>query len=464
MNRPTLRAFAAAAAFFCSIRSAALDVSVVDVTRYPTLQAAIDANPGRQIRLPAGEFRIDRALVISSDSTELIGPARIVQTNPKEALIRVRGARAVRISDVSFSRAEGMQEAEQHGVMVNDSQDVRLLALRVTDNHSHSAICVTNSTDVTVQGCVVINYKGLAIDDRTNSKLMGYAFKAMDGTGIQFRAVQRGFIRDNRIHEYRMLPTPEIRDRHDLGALTVKPKERAPLVPEEIFATGRTNNWHQGSGIHVAHPDRGSHLVISGNFIENPGQGIDIHSDNVTVANNVITKALIGMKAMHGSKHVLIDGNQFSYCDLWGVMLMPGAASHASSNGGDTADGKPATENVDGGTIVSNNIFSFFGMGQNRWNWPNRQPRGEGENVIAILGGQLESNPPLRTVLITGNVVYDSGADTVLRDGQWTKVPPLFRFALYVEPTKHPAPLNIRAVGNLFDSGYEGVTNFAEAK
>jgi len=200
-----------------------------------------------------------------------------------------------------------------------------------------------------------------------------------------------------------------------------------------------------------------SQVLITGNYLENPAQGIDIHADNVIVSNNIVTHGLMGMKAMHGSKHVLIDGNQFDHVDLWGVMLMPGAASHASAN---AADGKPpVTENVDGGHIVSNNIFSNFGFGEQYWNWVGNKPRGVGSNVIALLGGQLPENPPLRNVLITGNIVYDSGQDTKLVNGQWTKLEPRYKHALYVEQEKEPKPVNVLSYVNLFDPGYQNVSN-----
>jgi hypothetical protein len=48
---------------------------------------------------------------------------------------------------------------------------------------------------------------------------------------------------------------------------------------------------------------------LLGNHIENAVQGIDLHCDHVIVSNNIVTNAFIGMKAMHGSRNVLISGN-----------------------------------------------------------------------------------------------------------------------------------------------------------
>ena len=36
---------------------------------------------------------------------------------------------------------------------------------------------------------------------------------------------------------------------------------------------------------------------------------------------------------MHGSRNVIITGNQFTKNDLWAIGLMPGAASHPAGDG-----------------------------------------------------------------------------------------------------------------------------------
>jgi len=430
------------------------------VASYPSLQAAIDANPGRILQIPPGEYRIDRALRITHDDTELYGPARIVQNNETEPLVRIDGAKRIRIADLTFTRSPGHQEAQQAGVDIGHCEDVTLSHVRVSENHTHTSIRASSSRDITVEDCTVIDYKGPTIDDRTAPRhLSGYAFKSIDGTCIQFLGVQGGVIRNNRLIEKRLLPTPEIQKQYDLGQLTIVPKVRGRLMSQQIFDTHFTNNWHQGAAIQVTGPMESRRVIISGNYIEHPAQGIDLHCDNVTVANNIITHAMIGMKAMHGARHVLIDGNQFVYCDLWGVLLMPGASSHYSQNA--EGDHPAVAENVDGGSIISNNIFSNFGFGDQYWNWAQQKPGSfGGRNPIAILAGQLAENPPIHNVLITGNVVYDSGQSTVLLDGKWVKAPPRYHYALYVDQDKPASPMNVVVSGNLFDAGTEGVSNY----
>ena len=77
--------------------------------------------------------------------------------------------------------------------------------------------------------------------------------------------------------------------------------------------------------------------------------------------------------------------------------------------------------------------------------------------------GQLNTNPPLRDVLIQGNMVYDTGRDKVLVDGKPTKTPPRYRYAVYVGPwggLPGPTfPRDLHFSGNLFHPGTRGVAN-----
>jgi hypothetical protein len=460
MTFKTLLPFVTLAAMLSGGASA--QAGAVDVRSFPNVQAAIDANPGRIIQLPAGEYTIDRALRITRNGTELHGPARILQTNPEESFMLVENASAVRVTNLEFTRSEGKQQTTKPGIDIQKCRDVEIAQVRISENHTRASIHANASQDIVVRDCTILNYKGPTIDDRTrgNPSLYGFAFRSVDGTGIQFREVNGGAIRDNRIQEHRILPTREIRDRHKLGELTVKPDKPGRLMQQDIFNSGYTNNWHQGAAIQVGGPTVSGRIIISGNFIENAAQGLDLHADNVSVTNNIISHAMIGMKTMHGAKHVLIDGNQFTHCDLWGLKLMPGASSRASSDP-ETRRGHTA-ENVDGGTIVSNNIFSHFGLGEQRWNWEGRRSDYPERNPIVVLFGQLEENPSTKNILITGNLVYDSGQDSVLIDGKWTKQPPHYDYALYVEQQRAPAPINVHVHGNLLDPGRKGATNFGD--
>ncbi len=117
------------------------------------------------------------------------------------------------------------------------------------------------------------------------------------------------------------------------------------------------NNWHQGSAIVVTGPIESRGVRVRDNHIENAAQGIDLHADHVIVSGNLVVNSFIGMKAMHGSRHVLIANNQFIRNDLWAIGLMPGTGSHAVDRR-DQRRGPAHTANLDGGHVVANNIIS----------------------------------------------------------------------------------------------------------
>jgi hypothetical protein len=423
---------------------------------YPSLQAAIDANPGKMIQVPPGDYEISQSLLITQEGTGLYGYGRIIQTNPDTTIIRIDGTSHVRIDGLTLTRPEGKTDSTQEGIVAVASKNVEMIHLQVMNHRSKAgAIVLRDSEDCTIRDCLVENYKTITVDDRTDDPRSGYAFKCIDGTGIILRYSNGTLIEGNRIVEKTYLPTQECKEKYHLGEVTIMPKEVGPFTPKDIFETKYTNNWHQGSGILVTGLGDSHHTILTGNYIENPAQGIDIHSDYITVTNNIIRNAMIGMKAMHGSRHVLISNNQFNRVDLWGILLMPGAGSHAAEPAKEGKEVRAA--NTDGGTVVANNIITEFGLGDQYWNWV-----GRGEltcNAISIQGGQLLENPPLRDVLIQGNVVYDDGRDQVIVEGKPQVVPPRFKYSIYVEREKKPIPENILIQGNLFHRGSQGFSN-----
>jgi hypothetical protein len=162
--------------------------------------------------------------------------------------------------------------------------------------------------------------------------------------------------------------------------------------------------------------------------------------------------AFMGMKAMHGSRNVLILGNQFSKNDLWSIGLMPGTASHtAAARGG----GVPVEANVDGGSIIANNIISDFGYGRSHWIWG-----GSGHDCcpIRLDTGQKPDNPPLSDVIIQGNMVDDSGRNGVLVDGSPRVVPPRYKYAVYVAGGPG-GPKGLHFSNNVFHPGTAGAAN-----
>jgi len=95
-----------------------------------------------------------------------------------------------------------------------------------------------------------------------------------------------------------------------------------------------------------------------------------------------------------------------------------------------------------------------FGLGQTRWIW--------GEESagcpIRFDHGQVPENPPLTEVIIQGNLVYDTGRDTLIKEGKPEVVPPRYRYAVLVE-SGPSAPVGLHFSNNLFHPGARGISN-----
>ena len=377
---------------------------------YPSIQEAINSNPGRMIYLPPGDYEIAEKIRFGKNHAGLFGPGRIIQTNPDAAIIEIKHGEGVQLRDVILTRPKGKQETRRQGLYVIQSRNVVLENVQVLENRSPAGtISIRECANTQVRGCFVRNYMCISVDDRTASENYGYAFNCIDGTGISVSYSVGTLLQGNRVIEQEMLPTPEVKAKFKLGKFVKKNATKGALMSQQVWDAEYADNWHQGSAIIVTAPEVSDYTQILGNYIENAAQGIDIHSDHVIISQNIINNSFMGMKAMHGSKHVLIIGNQFSRNDLWSIGLMPGAASHAALP---ASAGKPAkAANVDGGSIIANNIISDFGYGHAHWIW------GDSGTPIRFDTGQTPDNPPLSEVIIQGNMVYDTGRDQVLVDG-----------------------------------------------
>jgi hypothetical protein len=421
--------------------------SIITPESPQSIQQAFDQAPGRIHYLPPGDYPISAKLVINKHNTGLAGPGRIIQMNPNMPILEIENANNVQIRDVTLTRAEGQMDADANGIIAANAHNLTIANVQVLDNRSQKpAISFAACRGVRVIDCTIQNYSRIAVDDRTKSS--GFAFNCIDGSGINVNGSRSVLIRGCRIVELNLLPSPENKEKFQLGKW-VKKVEGAPLshlVPRDMWDKEYSNNWHQGSALVVTDPSDSDYVQIIGNEIENAAQGIDIHGDHVIVANNIVSNAFIGMKAMHGARNVLIIGNQFSKNDLWSIGLMPGVSSQA-------AGAKPA--NVDGGSIIANNIISDFGYGSSQWIWP-----GQDNCPIRLDRGQVPENPPLTDVLIQGNIVYDTGRDKVVVDGVANVVPPRYDYAVYVsgdEATRGPVGLHFS--DNLFHPGLKGISN-----
>jgi nitrous oxidase accessory protein NosD len=416
-------------AVLLTLNASAVELSV---SAYPSIQAALDANPNRMLFVPAGDYPIKDKIRIRGERSGLFGPGRIIQQNAEQPIIEIENATAAEIRDLTLTRPEGKMETRNEGIVAIKCRDLSIDNVRVIDNHSKSAaILVTDSQGTRISRCQVRNYMCVAIDDRTQGTVSGYAFRCTDGTGIMVRYCSGTLIEGNHVVENVFSASKEVRDRHKLGDFVKKNPEKGPHLSQHSWDAGYTDNWRQGSAIQVTAPEVSDFTRILGNHIENAAQGIDLHCDHVIVANNIVNHAHIGMKAMHGSRNVLITGNQFSRNDLWAIGLMPGAAAHPAQ------EGKPA--NADGGSIIANNIISDFGHGDAHWMWgPERSP-------FKFDAGQDADDPPLTNVLIQGNLIHNIG-------------PPRYIYDVIIA-TEASGPRNLHFSSNVFPPGTRGVCN-----
>lgn len=424
----------------------------VQSTDYPSLQAAIDANPGRMVYVPNGDHLLTETVMIKTTGTGLCGPGRLVMTDASKDIINVRDANDVTIRDIKLFRERGKHDGGRNGIFAANCEGLTIDGVTVVNNCGENAgLKIEHCTRLTVRNCLVRDYKALTIDDRTRNPEAGYAFKCVDGNGMKFMDCKGAQITNNRIIETVFRATKENRDKYDLGKVTVVPDTPGRHTPKGLKENPYTSNWHQGSALFFG--EQGEGAVLSGNYIENAAQGFDIHADYVTVTGNIVNGALVGAKAMHGSKHVIISNNQFSRVDLYGILLASGSGSrHAAEAGG--ADEPAEGPNVDGGAVIMGNIISDYGFGDQYWSTSSSP----GASLYAISLEEEPDAPPLRDVVIANNVVYDTGRDKVIVDGRPQVVPPRYQFALMAR-VRQDSFETMKIHGNIFHPGSSGVSN-----
>ena len=408
---------------FLTLSASAADLSV---SAYPSIQAALDANPNRMLFVPAGDYPITDKIRIRGERSGLFGPGRIIQQNTEQPIIVIEEAKEAEIRDLTLTRPEGKMETRLEGIVVIRCRDLVLDNVRVIDNRSPAgSISVRESQDCRISRCLVRNYMRLSIDDRTQSKDWGYAFNCTDGTGISVSYSPGCLIEGNRVIEANFVPTPAIKAKHKLGDFVKKNDVKGGIMSQQAWDANYTDAWQQGSGIVVNAPTVTDLTRVIGNHVENAAQGIDLHCDHVIVSGNIVTNAFIGMKAMHGSRNVLITGNQFTRNSLWAIGLMPGAGANA--------------ENFDGGSIISNNIISDFGHGYAHWIW------GAERSPFKFDTGQQPDDPPLTDVIVTGNIVHSTGK-------------PRYKYAVIIAGGPN-TPRGMHFSNNLLHPGTQGVAN-----
>ena len=107
---------------------------------------------------------------------------------------------------------------------------------------------------------------------------------------------------------------------------------------------------------------------------------------------------------------------------------------------------------------MANNLLVDLGRGLEAWAlWRPGPPANSpvGIKIAGLSGGEL-----LREhLLITGNLLYDSGPDGLLEDGHVVIAKPQFKYAVWIEPETAARMKHLRFTGNLFAPGEHGVSN-----
>jgi hypothetical protein len=424
-----------------------------DASAYPSIQAALDANLGRMVFVPPGDYRLTNALIIRANHSGLYGFGALIQSNTHAAFIELEGATNVTLRDLRLVRPAGRQECQAYAVRADRCGDLRLEGLRILENQAgRSAIHISDSADAIIQGCEVRNYKAVAIDDRTMHTDWGYAFRCLNGAGITVRHCQGVQILHNRILEDRLLPTRQVVQQFALGKVVA----RAADAQHPDAKAETVGGWHQGSAIEVLGPTVTRHVLVDGNFIRNAGQGIDAHADLVTISRNQIIVCHTGIKTMHGARNVLIVNNLVDRADDEGIYLGAGNAHRAEP----ARDGQPARpENTNRGCLVANNIIADLGRGLKAWAlW---KPGVSGNSPVGIKIAGLSRGQVLRDdLVISGNLIYDSGPDGLIEGGALiSDRSPRFKYAAWIEPEAAAQMKYLRFSGNLFPPGELGVSN-----
>src|SRR5687768_3467294 len=101
----------------------------------PSIQRALDARPGETVYVPTGTYEVSAAIRITHDDAGLVGPGRIVQTNPDAPVVLVERAAGVRLRDVTLTRPAG-QDANASALVADGCADLTVDGVRVLDNRA----------------------------------------------------------------------------------------------------------------------------------------------------------------------------------------------------------------------------------------------------------------------------------------------------------------------------------------
>lgn len=157
----------------------------ISAAAYPSIHAAVAANPNTMIFVQPGDHMISERIHIRGERAGLYGPGRIIQRNADQPIIEIVGAGGAEIRDVTLTRPEGRMETDKEGILAVACRDLVIENVRVIDNRTRSgAITLRECRDSRISRCLVRNYMRVTVDERIGSPEWCYAFNCTDGTAI----------------------------------------------------------------------------------------------------------------------------------------------------------------------------------------------------------------------------------------------------------------------------------------
>ena len=115
---------------------------MLSAVSYPSIQAALDANPGRMIYVPSGDYSITRKIVLNKDRSGLFGPGRIIQQTADEPVIEIENASSIEVRDLTLTRGWQDGNIQAREFAANRCRDLVIENVSVIDNRTRAAAIV----------------------------------------------------------------------------------------------------------------------------------------------------------------------------------------------------------------------------------------------------------------------------------------------------------------------------------
>lgn len=347
---------------------------VVDASTYPNLQAALDAVPasGGLVRLPPGDFELDRPLILTNGETRIegAGPSTHLinrNTNGEPALIirpadraQNKRSRLWRVQ-VENLRISGNPKSGD-GLLLEGVDEPLLLALSVDHNGGDGIHLVDCTEDPRISNSIVTYNRKAGLNIVTTHDVVV--------SGNQFEENQDAV---RCIDSYNLTMTGNNIDDH----------LRHGLVMENTYGSVVSGNMIEeceGTGIIL---DRGCYgVTISANVITHHlGGGVDLrHAWGCTIsANTFVLTQPFGLRIGPASGRLTVTGNNFCNSYVGGRTKL--AAQHATPMSRDGGGGVELNGTSD--IVISGN--SFTGLNA-------EAVRGEGETRRIVITGNVMSN------------------------------------------------------------------------